>query len=352
MVEAGSRAVRGTRDGEEEGAVSRATSMLLALAGGVAISVQARITGSLKVQLQDSVLAAAVVFCSGLVLMILVNLTTRRGRSTVVRMFRGAATKKFPFVFLFTGLLGAYAVFGQSVTVDLLGVAVFSVTFVAGQMVASVVLDTLGWSPAGKKQLAPLRLLGAVLALAGVVLALAPRLGADASVAAMSLQALAVPLLVVFTGGLLQPAQMVMNGVVQNHVGRPEPLVLTNYLTGTIALTLFSIPAIADGALGRLPATPADWWFYTGGLLGSIVVMGGAILTRTIGALLFTLGIVAGQLVGALFLDLFWPAPGSVVVWQTVFGVAVTMLALLLASASGLRAAVRPDVAPSRVERR
>ena len=164
----------------------------------------------------------------------------------------------------------------------------------------------------------------------------------------MSMEALAVPLLVVFSGGLLQPAQMVMNGVVQNHVGRPEPLVLMNYLTGTIALILFSVPAIADGALSRLPTGPGDWWYYTGGLLGSVVVMGGAILTRTIGALLFTLGIVAGQLIGALFLDVFWPAPGSVVVWQTVFGVVVTMLALLLASASGLRASVvqPPEVPP------
>lgn len=163
----------------------------------------------------------------------------------------------------------------------------------------------------------------------------------------MSMEALAVPLLVVFSGGLLQPAQMVMNGVVQNHVGRPEPLVLMNYLTGTIALILFSVPAIADGALSRLPTGPGDWWYYTGGLLGSVVV-GGAILTRTIGALLFTLGIVAGQLIGALFLDVFWPAPGSVVVWQTVFGVVVTMLALLLASASGLRASVvqPPEVPP------
>lgn len=118
--------------------MGRTASMMVALAGGIAISMQARITGSLKVALEESVLATAVAFCSGLVLMILVNLLTRRGRAAVGRMFTGAVTKRFPFVFIFTGLLGAYAVFGQSVTVDLLGVAVFSVTFVAGQMVASV----------------------------------------------------------------------------------------------------------------------------------------------------------------------------------------------------------------------
>lgn len=42
--------------------MSRMTSLLFALAGGAAIAVQARITGSLKVELQESVLSAAVVF--------------------------------------------------------------------------------------------------------------------------------------------------------------------------------------------------------------------------------------------------------------------------------------------------
>lgn len=137
-----------------------------------------------------------------------------------------------------------------------------------------------------------------------------------------------------------------MNGVVQSHVGRPEPLVLTNYLTGTLALVIFSIPAIANGALSRLPVGVGDWWYYTGGILGSIVVIGGAILTRTIGALLFTLGIVAGQLIGSLFLDLVWPVPGTMVVWQTVVGVIVTLMALVLASLSGLKKMVKAEPSP------
>lgn len=116
-------------------------------------------------------------------------------------MLRGAATKKIPFAFLFTGLLGAYAVFGQGVTVDILGVAIFSVTFIAGQMVASVLLDTFGWSPAGKQQLKPLRFAGALLAIVGVVLALSPRLGSGHGAMTMSLDSLAIPLLIVFTGG-------------------------------------------------------------------------------------------------------------------------------------------------------
>jgi transporter family-2 protein len=336
--------------------VGKTSSLLLALAGGVAIAVQARVTGALKVQLGDAALAAAVTFCSGLVLMVFVNLATRTNRRGLVRMVSGAATGRFPAAFMLTGLLGAYAVFGQGATVDLIGVAIFSLVFIGGQMVASAVLDSAGWVPSGRTRLGAMRLAGIVLAFAGVLLALSVRLGAGnsaagqmsdtvttGSVPVLGLAALVLPLLIVFTGGLVQPVQMAMNGVVGAAVGRPEPLVLFNYLTGTIALVLIAWPTIAAGGLARLPLSPGDWWFYTGGLLGSVVVIGGALLTRTIGSLLYTLGLVAGQVGGALSMDILVPTPGAMVGWQTVAGGVLTVLALVLASAGGLRRVLRRD---------
>jgi len=132
-----------------------------------------------------------------------------------------------------------------------------------------------------------------------------------------------------------------MNGVVGAAVGRPEPLVLFNYLTGTTALVLLAWPAIAAGGLAQLPLSPGDWWYYTGGLLGSVVVIGGALLTRTIGSLLYTLGLVAGQVGGALVMDMVCPPPGAVVGWQTMAGGTLTVLALVLASSGGLRRILR-----------
>jgi transporter family-2 protein len=192
---------------------------------------------------------------------------------------------------MFTGLLGAYAVFGQGASVDLIGVAIFSLVFLCGQMVSSAILDSAGWVPAGRTRLGVARLLGILVACAGVLLALSVRLDVGGSgwvsggAGTTGLLGLIVPLLIVFTGGLVQPAQMAMNGVVSAAVGRPEPLVLFNYLTGTLALVTVAWPAIMAGVLARLPLGPGDWGYYTGGLLGSLVVIGGALLTQTIGAL-------------------------------------------------------------------
>ncbi|MEW1979404.1 DMT family transporter [Citricoccus sp. NPDC079358] len=341
--------------------MGRTLSLLLALAGGVAIAVQARITGALRTELGDASLAATVTFGSGLVLMLLVNGLVRANRRGVVRLVRGAVTGRFPWVFAFSGLLGAFAVYGQAVTVDLVGVALFSLVFISGQMLSSTVMDTVGWVPSGRHRLSLRRSVGVLAGLAGVGLALSPRLlgggfgsgfgsglgggsgsgsGGDAAGPEMFL-ALGLPLLLVLAGGLLQPPQMAMNAVMGAAVSRVEPLVLFNYLVGTLALLVVAAPQIAAGGLARLPWGPGDWWYYTGGLLGSVVVIGGALLTRTIGSLLFTLGLVAGQLAGSLVVDAVWPTRGAEVTWQVMTGAIVTLLALVLASSSTLRSSLQ-----------
>lgn len=322
--------------------MNTALSLLLAVAGGVAIAVQARITGALRAEVGDPLLAASVTFGSGLVLMLLVTAVTPVNRRAAAQFVRGAVTGRFPAVFAFSGLLGAFAVVGQAVTVDLVGVALFSLTFIAGQMLSSTVMDTLGWVPSGRHRLGLRRVVGLLLGLAGVVLAVSPRWGGgpgttDGGDGAATLLTLVGPLLLVLAGGLLQPPQMAMNGVVGGVVDRVEPIVLFNYLTGTLALLVVAAPQVLAGGFAALPRDPGDWWYYTGGLLGSVVVIGGAILTRTIGAMLFTLGLVAGQLAGSLVLDAVWPTPGAVITWPVVTGAVITLLALLLASGPGLR---------------
>jgi bacterial/archaeal transporter family-2 protein len=54
-------------------------------------------------------------------------------------------------------------------------------------------------------------------------------------------------------------------------------------------------------------------------------------------------GSVAGQVGGALMMDVLVPTPGAVVGWQTAVGGTLTVLALILASASGLRRVLRRE---------
>ena len=76
--------------------------------------------------------------------------------------------------------------------------------------------------------------------------------------------------------------------------------------------------------LSPLPSGP--WWIYTGGIIGVIYIAFTSLIVQHLGVLTFTLFSVGGQLVGALFIDLFAPSQGVNVSWYLVSGIAMTYL--------------------------
>ena len=68
------------------------------------------------------------------------------------------------------GLLGAAYIVGTIVLAPRLGAATLIAALVAGQMIASLLVDHYGWVGFAEHPISPLRLAGAVLIVAGVVL--------------------------------------------------------------------------------------------------------------------------------------------------------------------------------------
>ncbi len=75
------------------------------------------------------------------------------------------------------GAAGALTVATQGLAVGIIGVSLFTVGIVAGQTVYGLVLDRIGFGPAGVVAVTMPRLLGGVLALAAVGLVAAGRRG-------------------------------------------------------------------------------------------------------------------------------------------------------------------------------
>jgi transporter family-2 protein len=67
---------------------------------------------------------------------------------------------------------------------------------------------------------------------------------------------------------------------------------------------------------------------FIGGLMGVVVVVSIAVAVATLGVLQLTLGVVAGQAVGALLLDLAAPVTGGSVTLITVVSVLLTLAAV------------------------
>jgi transporter family-2 protein len=86
-------------------------------------------------------------------------------------------------------------------------------------------------------------------------------------------------------------------------------------------------------------ALPPQPWLYLGGPLGIAFIGSMVVLVRRIGVLVLGLGMVAGQLVASLLLDLFAPSGAHPLTVLTMTGTALTLVAAGIAAWSGGAAA-------------
>jgi transporter family-2 protein len=276
--------------------------------------------------------------------MVLISLVLPAGRAGLARIVPAVRGRAFPRVYVLAGGIGALFVFAQSFTVGLLGVALFTVATVTGQTVSGLLVDRLGIGPAGKKSVTGIRVIGCVLTIAAVAWAVSPRFsGTGASAgpdgADQAPAALILPLLLPVLAGFLMSFQQAMNGTATVTYGTPIAATLVNFVAGSVVL--WSAWAIKVAWLGAGNPLPAEWWYYLGGPVGCVFIGLGALLVRSLGVLVTGLGMIAGQLLGSLGLDLLVPAPGSVVAPATVLGTLLTLGAIILATLPWPRGAFR-----------
>ena len=315
----------------------------LALGGavlvGVMTAVQARINGSLGLALDDGFTAAVISFGSGLVILIVLTAVLPSARAGFGRLARGAG-RQIPFWMLIGGLAGALTVATQGLTVATIGVALFTVGVVAGQTVNGLVLDRVGYGPAGVVAVTLGRLAGGLLVVVAVVLCLAGEgLGS-------------VPwwmLLLPFLAGAGIAWQQATNGRLRQAVGSPIIATLVNFIGGTIALVVADVIHIAvAGAPERFPTEP---WLYVGGAIGMIYIILSAALVRHTGVLLLGLGSVVGLLATSVLLDALWPPLSGPSLGAAVAAVFVALIGVVVAVVpwrAALRRTARGSASPRR----
>lgn len=309
----------------------------LAVAVGVGVAIQSRINGEFGARIDDGVYVAVVSFGTGLICAIAFVLLSAKGRAGCGLALRGLRTGGLRWWQLLGGLGGAMYVASQSITVATLGVALFTVCIVAGQTANSLVVDRLGLGPAGVHALTAARAGAAALTVVAVFIGVSDRWSVS--------DFKPMFILLVVIAGAAAAFQQAFNGQVARVADSAPVSSLVNFVVGFLALLL--ILAVGHLASGDgLPALPSpfsgDWWLYVGGPMGFAYTLGLALVVRTLGVLVFGLCAIAGQLLGALLLDLVAPAHGGEVTWQLVTAVALTLVAVLWAGLSGHRAATRP----------
>lgn len=266
-----------------------------AVAVGVLTAIQSRTNGGLGAALDNAVMAALISFGSGLAILVVLAAAVPAGRAGVVRLVRGVRAGAVPWWILIGGAAGALTVGSQGAVVGVIGVALFTVGVVAGQTLSGLVLDRVGYGPAGVTAVTVPRVLGVALALAAVAVSFGGGVLAQAP-----LWMLLLPLLV----GAGLAWQQATNGRLQRATASAMTATLVNFAGGTLVL---GVLALVQVPYARVAPAPSDPWLYLGGPLGVAYIALSAALAPRLGVLLLSLGSVLGMLVGSFALDLIWP---------------------------------------------
>lgn len=138
--------------------------MLTALVAGALMPVQAGVNARLREFLGDPILASLVSFCVGSVVLFGYALITRAPWPTM------AAAAQAPLWSWFGGALGAFFVAVSVILAFKLGATGLMAWIIAGQLIASVLLDHTGAIGFAVREVSWQRIAGVVLLLGGAVL--------------------------------------------------------------------------------------------------------------------------------------------------------------------------------------
>lgn len=303
---------------------------LLAFIAAVLIALQARVNGELSHLLGNSTQAALISFGSGLIVISIIAVFSKSIHDGLRKLRAAVRNNELPWWTLFAGMLGGAFVAVQTMTVVYIGVAMYTVASIAGQTIASLVVDKLGITGMGKQHLTPRRLTAAFITIIAVFIAVYDRI--DTSEASLA------PALGAVAAGVFVGVQRALHGMTNKKSESGYTTSFINFIMGTAFLIVFLIVKLISGIseLEPLPSTP--WWIYTGGVIGVIYIAITAMVVSHMGVLNFTLLSVGGQLIGSILIDFVLPTNAVEVTPNLLIGIALTYCGVIVGGAGNSRA--------------
>ena len=279
---------------------------------------QAGISGQLAHELNDGIMAALISNIGGTLFtgLFLLNPEVRRKGK---KLFQEVVSGKFAKWQLLGGVAGAIYISTASSTVSIIGTGLFTVVLVASQNMSGIVVDRFGLSSGFRKKITPKRSIAAVIGIAAVLLSVTDFQG----------KILWIPIAAVVMAGVAVTVQFALNG----RVTKAANSQVSAFINFPMSMITVSITLIVMNLFGKSWNTwPNQWWLYTAGFLGAVVVFLAAATIRTLGVLLFGLASVAGQLITSIALDVILPNANINVGWALISGAGLMLLAVYLAS--------------------
>jgi bacterial/archaeal transporter family-2 protein len=293
-------------------------SIILAFVAGIAATLQAGVSGQLAQELNDGIMAALISNIGGTLFtgLFLLNPEVRKKGK---KLFQDVVSGKFAKWQLLGGVAGAIYISTASSTVSIIGTGLFTVVLVASQNMSGIVVDRFGLSSGSRKKITPKRSIAVVIGIVAVFLSVSDFQG----------KILWIPIAAVVMAGLAVTVQFALNG----RVTKAANSQVSAFINFPMSMITVCITLIVMNLFGKDWNTwPNQWWLYTAGFLGAVVVYLAAATIRTLGVLLFGLASVAGQLITSIALDVILPNANINVGWALISGAGLMLLAVYLAS--------------------
>ena len=287
-------------------------------------ALQSRVNGAASASIDNPVIAAMMSVGGGFVAATIFVLASSKLRKSLFDFLtRRVKLNLEPWQF-FAGMGGGIFIFGQALVVPAFGVAIYIIAVVAGQTVASLFVDKYGIGPAGKKPITFLRVVSALLATVGVVVS---------SLGKAEISQLIIPAVLfgIFAGSATA-LQYALNGRISREVKSTMITSSLNFFMGFCLLSLLLLVSSVANVwnLASPPSLIEEPILWTGGLLGLSFIASAAFFVGRLGVLRFAVVSVLGQLVGALLLDVFVPAEGTILTVWVPIGLAITLAGVLI----------------------
>lgn len=302
---------------------------LASFAVGALTAGQSRINGELAVSTGNSLQAATFSMGVSFAIASVIILVIPSLRRALLGVFASVRGGDLAWWKLLGGVFAALFLATQALTVPIIGVAVFTVALVAGQLSNSVVVDRLGWGPAGVQSITGARIMSAVLALVAVVVAVSDRWSSSVALAV-------APLILALVAGSGMAIQQAMNAYVAQ--SSREPLA-ASWVNFTVGLGVLAVGTIALWLGSDIDPGPLPWdrpYLLLGGIVGVLYIATAAWVVQMVGILSFALLTILGQLVGAAVLDYVVPADESGLHLAVLLGVLIAGLAVMVANAPAI----------------
>jgi bacterial/archaeal transporter family-2 protein len=204
---------------------------------------------------------------------------------------------------LLGGLGSALYITAGILVLPRLGAVVAVGLFTTGQMIGSLLLDSLGWLGVAQESPGAAALAGAAAVVAGAGLVVRAQGGAAALDEAISGRSHWIA--VALAAGAVLPIQGAINAQLNNELDAPMAVGAFSFLVATAAMAL-ALAAILAGGAPRprvAPLARVPWWAWLGGVCGATYVTSVFLLIPEIGAAPVVVLTVAGQQLASMAID-------------------------------------------------